>query len=357
MRILAINPGSTSTKIAVYDESDALLEKNITHHYDQISSYESVMGQIEFRYEILERTLTDNNISIQELTAVVGRGGFMKPISSGVYRINHTMLQDLSDKSLWGREHSSNLGAFLAKRIAETAGIPSFVVDPVTVDEMVDHARISGLPGIERRSLFHALNIRACARRAASSLKKNPDHCDFVIAHLGGGISVVAYHKGKCIDVNNALLGMGPFSLQRAGALPIGDLVELAYSGKYTKDELLNILAKESGLYGYLGTDNGLEIEAMIKSGDKKACAIVKAMAYQIVKEIGAMATALHGRVDAIILTGGLAHMQTLLVPFIQNNTSFLAPCIVYPGENELQSMIEGVLMVLKNIIRPKDYQ
>lgn len=356
MKVLVINPGSTSTKIAVFCSDGLLMASTIQHPFDEISAFKKVMDQFDYRMNAIEKELEINCGNIRELCAVVGRGGLLRPVSSGTYRINDSMLCDLSNANLWGREHASNLGAFIAKHIGDRLGIPSFITDPITVDEMTDCARISGVPDIRRKSVFHALNVRACARRASYELGKDMDTCSFVIIHIGGGISIVAFKQGKCIDVNNALLGMGPFSVNRVGALPTGDLIELAYSGKYAKTELLSLLSKKSGVAAYTGSNNGFELSEMIINGNDKVKLIVEAMAYQIVKEAGGMAAALEGNLDAVIISGGLARMEECLMPFIRKHLAYLGRCIVYPGEEEMKAMGEAGIRVLRNEEEAKEY-
>ncbi|TYB31944.1 MAG: butyrate kinase [Candidatus Mcinerneyibacterium aminivorans] len=356
MKVLAINPGSTSTKLAIYENESSLLEETVRHDSKKVKSYDKVVDQFDFRKNIIEKTLKDKGFSLNDLDAVVGRGGLMKPIEGGVYKVNDKMLDDLSDKSLWGREHASNLGAFISKAIGDEYNIPSFIADPVTVDEMKDIARISGVPEIKRVSLFHALNIRKCIRETAEKLGKEKEDCNFVVMHMGGGISVVAVENGKCVDVNNALLGMGPFSPQRAGALPIGDLINMCYSGEYTKDELEYKLVKNSGLIGYTGTDNGSELEKRAGNGDKEAEEALKAMGYTIVKEAGAMAAAIKGEVDAVIYTGGLVYAEEILMPYIKEHLKYLGESIEYPGEKEMEALAEAGMMVLEGKEEPKEY-
>ncbi len=356
MKILAINPGSTSTKLAVYDENDSILEKTIRHDAEKVESYDKVVDQFDFRKEIIEKTLKDEGFSLNELDAVVGRGGLTKPIEGGVYKVNDKMLEDLSNKNLWGREHASNLGAFISKEIGDEYGIPSFIADPVAVDEMKDIARYSGVPEIERVSLLHALNIRKCIREAAEQIRKKKENCNFVVLHMGGGISVVAVEDGKCVDVNNALLGMGPFSPERAGSLPIGDLIEMCYSGKYTKEELEYKMVKKSGLIGYTGTNDGAELEKRAKNGDREAEEALRAMGYTIVKEAGAMAATLKGDVDAVIFTGGLVYAKNVLMPYLKKHLKYLGKFIEFPGEKEMEALAEAGLMVLKGEEEPKEY-
>lgn len=358
MKVLVINPGSTSTKIAIYDEvKGSVYDSTIRHNADDLAKFEKIVDQFDYRKKFILEALTNAGITLHELSAIVGRGGLMRPVEGGTYSINQKMLDDLADKSVWGREHASNLGAYLAKSMADEVGIPSFIADPVTVDEMKDVARISGIPEIERNSLFHALNSRACAHKAAKELGKKMEDCSFVIIHMGGGISAVAFEKGRCVDVNNALLGMGPFSPQRAGALPIGPLVEMAYSGKYTQKELLTYLSTKAGLLAYLGTDMGTDIEKRILEGDKKAELILSAMAYQIVKEAGAMFAAMKGKADAVIYTGGLAYSKDFLIPYLKEHLSYMGKQIVYPGEEELPALADAGFRILKGEEKPKEYK
>jgi len=354
-RVLTINPGSTSTKIAVFDNDKALFTQVLRHTVSEIGSFDGIIEQYEFRKKLVLEAMKKHNISFSSLHAVVGRGGLVKAISSGTYRINQKMLTDLKDPTLWGRIHASNLGAFIAKAIADEINVPSFIVDPVTVDEFSDLARISGIPEIERKSLLHALNIKYTSRKLADQLGKDLNQLNFIAVHMGGGISVAAIDQGKIVDVNNAVLGMGPFSPQRAGALPIGDLLELAYSGKYSHRELVGKLTKTGGLIAYLGTDDCEEIVVRIKKGDKKAELIFNAMCYQISKEIGACAAVLKGKVDALFLTGGLAH-NDYVVDFISSATEFIAPIYVFPGEYEMEALSQGAIRILQGLEKAKDY-
>lgn len=355
-RILVINPGSTSTKIALFENANEIFKKNLQHNSEELSKFSSIINQFEFRKKIVEQSLIENDIPISSIDVVIGRGGLVRPVKSGIYKINKKMLADLKDETIWGRTHASNLGAYIAKSIGDEIGVQSFIVDPVPVDEMDDIARISGVPEIERQSLFHALNIKSIAKKTAEKIGKPVEECNFIAAHLGGGITIAALKNGKAIDVNNAMLGMGPFSLQRAGALPLNGLINLCYSGKYTKAELEKKLVKKSGLLAYLGTDNGEEIEKEIKNGNKKFEKIYSAMAYQISKEIGAYATILKGDVDAIFLTGGLAYGK-YLTKWIKERTSFIAPIFVFPGEGEMQAMAEAGMRILIGKENAKEYE
>ena len=355
-RVLAINPGSTSTKISVFDDASPVFIETLRHDAAKIAEYEGIIEQYEFRKELVLNALKEHNISLESIEAVVGRGGLVRAISSGTYKINEKMLKDLKDPSIWGRIHASNLGAFIASAIAEENGVPAFIVDPVTVDEFEDIARISGCPQIQRQSLLHALNLRYCGITVAEQLGKNFDETNLIGVHMGGGISVAAIKNGKMVDVNNAVLGMGPFSPQRAGALPIGDLLEMAFSGKYSHKDLVSMFTKTGGLIAYLGTDHGGDVIKKIKGGDEKAKLVFDAMLYQISKEIGACATVLKGKVDAIFLTGGLVYNK-YVVDALKERTSFIANSFVIPGEKEMEALTQGSVRVLKGIEEVKEYK
>ena len=354
-RILVINPGSTSTKIAVFNDDKEVFKKTLNHKPEELTPFEELIDQFEFRKNIVEEALEENNIPLDSLDAIVSRGGLLRPVPSGVFIINKKMLADLKDPTVCGRVHASNLGAFIAKSISDERHIPCYVADPVTVDEMEDIARISGVPGIVRQSLFHALNIRAIARKTAKQLNKSLDECNLIAAHIGGGVSVAAIKQGKVVDVNNALLGMGPFSPQRAGALPLSGVIDMCFSGKYSKADVEKIFTKSSGLIGYLGTDNDIEIEKEVAQGNEKFRQILEAMAYQVSKEIGAYATVLKGKVDAIFLTGGLAY-DKYLTGWIKQRTAFLAPIYLFPGEGEMEALAEAGLRVLTGTEKTKIY-
>ncbi|MDP2173439.1 MAG: butyrate kinase [Candidatus Cloacimonadaceae bacterium] len=354
-RVLAINPGSTSTKIAVYEDSMPLFEKNLAHDPVDLDKYGGIIEQYEFRKNLVLEAMAENNVRPDSLHATVGRGGLVRAVSGGTWKICDKMLRDLKDPTLWGRIHASNLGSFIADAIAKDLNIPSFIVDPVVVDEFDDIARISGIPEIERKSLFHALNIRYISRLLAKQMGKDIESVNLIGVHMGGGISVAAIRAGRAVDVNNALLGMGPFSPQRAGALPIGDLLDLAYSGKYSKKELSSYLSKTAGLMAYLGTDSGIEINKRIEAGDGRAREIQDAMCYQVAKEIGSCATVLCGKVDAIFLSGGLVYNK-LVVDEIRKRTEFIAPLHLFPGEKEMEALCMGAVRVLSGLEEAKEY-
>jgi butyrate kinase len=353
-RLLTINPGSTSTKIAIFDNEKPVMEQILRHSNEELAPYPTVLEQYKFRKDVILDTLNENGINITKLSAVVGRGGLLKPIESGTYRVNEKMLEDL--RNTVKGQHASSLGAIIASEIAGQLGIPAFIVDPVVVDEMDDIARVSGMPEISRISIFHALNQKAVARRAASDLGKRYEELNLIIAHMGGGVSVGAHRNGRVIDVNNALNGEGPFSPERTGGLPVSGLVELCYSGKYTLAETMKKIAGKGGLVAYLGTNDGREVVKRIEAGDKEAELIYKAMAYQIAKEIGACAAVLEGKIDAICLTGGLAY-DKILVGWIKERIEFLGDVRIYPGEDEMIALAQGGLRVLRKEEEAKEYK
>lgn len=351
--MLIINPGSTSTKIGVFDNELSIFEKTIRHDASIINSYNSIIEQYEFRKNTILEALDQEGMNISRLDAVCGRGGLLRPIEGGTYGVNEAMLADL--RSGLAGQHASNLGGILAFEIASGLNIPSFIVDPVVVDELDPIARISGFSLIERKSIFHALNQKAVARRVAKELGKKYNELNFIVTHMGGGITVGAHKKGKVIDVNNGLHGDGPFSPERAGTVPAGDLIELCYSGEFYLEEVMKKLVGQGGLVGYLGTNDAIQVEKMIEDGNEKAKLVYDAMAYQVAKEIGAASTVLEGKVDAIILTGGLAYGKGF-VKSITDRINWIADCIIQPGENELQALAEGALRVLKGEEEGKVY-
>jgi len=354
--ILAINPGSTSTKIAVFDiYSNKIFQTSIKHSAEELAPYKSIVDQYEFRKKVVLETLKEAEIEINSIKVVVGRGGLVKPIPSGLYEVNEAMKEDLR-KGVLG-EHASNLGGLIADDIAkEIPGAKAFIADPVVVDEMDDIARISGHPRFQRISIFHALNQKAIARLHAKSQGKNYEDLNLIVAHLGGGISVGAHRKGRVVDVNQALDGEGPFSPERSGTLPVGALAKLCFSGEVTYDEVKKMITGKGGLVAYLGTNDALEVENRVKSGDAYAKLIYEAMAYQVSKEIGACATVLKGEVDAILITGGIAY-DKIFVDWIKERVSFIAPVYVYPGEDEMQALAYNGICYLKGEITPKQYE
>jgi len=352
-KILAINPGSTSTKIAVYLDKEQIFKKNIKHNTEYITSFEKIIDQYEFRKEAILSALKDSKIDINEFDAIVGRGGMLKPIEGGTYLVNESMIEYV--KAAPRGEHASNLGCVLAKELADSINKPSFIVDPVAVDEMNDIARFTGMPEIKRQSLFHALNQKAVALKAALQLNRNYKDLNLIVVHLGGGISVGAHELGRVIDVNNALDGDGPMSPERSGGLPNGPLYKMAFSGNYTLKEMKRKNYGNGGLVAYLGTNDGLEIDNRIKAGDKEAKFMVEVMCYQIAKEIGSCATVLKGKVDAIVITGGLAFDQSI-INLISERVSFIGDILVFPGEDEMEALAYGALRVLTNQEKYKEY-
>ena len=352
-RILVINPGSTSTKIGVFENDVAIFEKTIRHETEQINSFENIIDQYEFRKNIILETLDEEGFNISKLNAVCGRGGLLKPIEGGTYAVNEAMLTDLREGV--AGQHASNLGGIIAYEIAKALNLPSYIVDPVVVDELAPIARISGFSLIERKSIFHALNQKAVARRVAKDLGRKYEELNLIVTHMGGGITVGVHEKGKVIDVNNGLHGEGPFSPERAGTVPAGDLVSLCYSGSYYREEVMKKLVGQGGLVGYLGTNDAVKVEQLIEKGDEKAKLIYSAMAYQVAKEIGSASAVLCGKVDAIILTGGLAYGKDF-VKEISDRINWIADCIIYPGENELQALAEGALRILRGDEEVKIY-
>ena len=353
--ILAINPGSTSTKIAVFDLNQKVFQKNLKHATEEISAFAKIADQYEFRKAIILDELKAANIEISDLAVIVGRGGLVKPIPSGVYEVNERMKEDLRNSPLG--EHASNLGGLIADDIAKSIpGAKAFIADPVVVDELEDLARISGHPALERVSIFHALNQKAIAKSHANEHGKKYEDLNLIVAHLGGGVSVGAHKKGKVIDVNQALDGDGPFSPERSGSLPSGPLAKLCFSGKYTHAEVKKMITGQGGLTAYLGTNDALEVENMVKAGDKKAELIYEAMAYQISKEIGACAAILKGEVDSILITGGVAYDKGF-VQWIKDRVAFIAPVFVYPGEDEMQALAFNGQLYLKGEADVKEYK
>jgi butyrate kinase len=351
--VLVINPGSTSTKVAIFKDSENVLQKNLSHASEELGKFEKIADQFEYRKDIILEWMKSEDYETSQLKAVVGRGGLLKPMPSGTYKVTDAMIEDL--KIGVQGEHASNLGGIIAKSIADLEGIDAFIVDPVAVDEFDDVARISGMPEITRRSLLHALNVRAVAHNLAKEKGKKPHELNLVVAHLGGGISVVPMRKGKMVDANNAN-EMGPFSPERTGGLPVGDIVKMCFSGKYTYQEVKKKMRGKGGLVAYLGTNDAREVEKMINEGDKKAKLVYEAMGYQIGKEIGAMATVLNGDIDAIILTGGIAHSK-MLTDYVKEMVEFIAPVVLMPGEDEMWALNQGVLRVFSGEEEAKIYE
>jgi len=354
-RILAINPGSTSTKIAVFDRNEQLLVKNIKHSTEELSEFKKITDQTDFRKNVILNELEDNKIPLSSIDIVIGRGGLVKPIPSGIYKVNELMKEHL--RIGFSGEHASNLGGLIADNIAQSIGLStSYIADPVVVDELAPVARISGHPLFERVSIFHALNQKAVARQYAHKTGKNYDELNLIVAHMGGGISVGAHEKSRVIDVNQALDGEGPFSPERAGTLPTGQLVNACFSGKYTKEEMKKMLVGKGGYVGYFGTNDAYQIEKDAETGDEKAQLIQNAMAYQVAKAVGEAAVVLKGTVDAILLTGGIAYGKPI-VDEITRYIDWIAPVKVYPGEDEMRALAFNALLILNKETEPKNYE
>jgi len=346
LKILAINPGSTSTKFALYANESPELVKNIRHSDAELEPFRgrSILEQQQFRAQQIEAALREAGHDVRELHAVVGRGGLLPPVASGTYLVNDDMLEEL--RQARRGQHASNLGAFLAQALAQKAGVKAYIVDPVSVDEWPEHVRLSGSALLERQCLSHALNSKAVAKRYARECGKAYESLRLVVAHLGSGVSISAHAGGRMIEVSNPR-EEGAFSTERAGGVPVIQLVDLCFGGRYTRDQVEAALFSQAGLYSYLGTKDLLEVERRIADGDSKAKLVFDAMVYQIAKEIGAMAAALRGRVDALLVTGGMAHSERLVAE-LTDYVSWIAPVMRYPGEDELQALVEGALRVLR---------
>lgn len=354
-RILAINPGSTSTKIAVFEGETQVFIKNIKHPAEDIAQFAVITDQYEFRKGIILSELKENNIDLNTIKVIVGRGGLVKFIPSGVYTVNEAMENDL--KAGVNGQHASNLGGLIAADIARSIpGASAYIADPVVVDELQDVARISGHPLFERTSVFHALNQKAIARTYAKEVHKKYEDLNLIVVHLGGGISIGAHLNGRVIDVNQALDGDGPFSPERSGSVPVGQLAKLCFSGKHTYDEVKKMITGKGGYVAYLGSNDAYEIEQKAAAGDEKSILIETAMAYQVSKEVGAMASVLKGKVDAILLTGGIAHSKTFTA-MISEHVGFIAPVKIYPGEDEMRALASNGLLVLTKELSPSVYK
>lgn len=341
--ILAINPGSTSTKIAVFDQEELILKESIDHSSEELAPFARVIDQHHLRLQVIKTFLEKNSIPLDQLGAVVGRGGLLTPMASGTYQVNREMIDYLRENRM---EHASNLGALIAADIASAAGVNAYIVDPVVVDEMEELARITGRPEIKRISIFHALNHKAAAREAARKIGKPYEKCRLIVAHLGGGISVGAHREGRVIDVNNALNGDGPFAPERAGSLPAWGLLEWAFNEKLGLPELKKKLAGNGGMVAHLGTNDLRRVELQFKQGEPGPSLIYEAMAYNVAKEIGSLATVLEGRIDALVFTGGIAFDKEFLA-LLSKRVAFLAPIIVIPGEDEMKALANGARRVL----------
>lgn len=351
MKILVINPGSTSTKLAIYEDEKPVWNGGAHLPLDELAKFHRIIDQYEYRRDFILKKLEEENIAV-DFDAVIGRGGLLCPLKGGVYLVNDKMKKDLLNAT---HEHACNLGALIADEIAKKCGCPAYIADPVVVNEFDTRARISGIPGIERESIFHALNQKAVSRQYAASIGKKYEDLNLIVAHLGGGVSIGAHRRGKVIDVNNALNGEGPISPERAGTVPSEALVNLCFSGKYDIREIRKMIHGRGGLVAYLGTNDMITIDSKAEKGEEPYRTLVEAMLYTISKQIGAMYVALMGQVDGIILTGGIAHSK-YCVDAIKKQTEYLAPVIVIPGENEMKSLAFNALGALRGELPVQEY-
>lgn len=354
-KILAINPGSTSTKFAVYFDEKCVLNKTIRHSLDDLFQYNSVTDQFDYRKGLIIETLVEEGIDVDSIKIVIGRGGLTYPVESGIYRVNHLMLQHVREGVMG--QHASNLGPLLADYIAlQIPNARAFIADPVVTDELDEIARVSGNKHFSRLSIFHALNQKATARVHAKKMGKKYNEMRLIVAHLGGGISVGAHKSGRVVDVNNGLNGEGPFSPERSGTLPAGQLIDICFGGKFSKSEIDRMVLGEGGFVSYLGTNNAKEVETRAGTGDDYAAFIQEALFYQTAKIIGEMATVLEGKVDSILLTGGMAY-NTKLEEYIRRKAGFIAPIYVYPGEDELAALAMNALRIARGEAEVKEYR
>lgn len=345
IKSLIINPGSTSTKIGVFEDETLLFEETLRHSTEEISQYATIFDQKDFRKKIITDLLKEKNFDVNSLNMVVGRGGMLKPIPGGTYAVTDDLLEDLK-VGVQG-QHASNLGGILAREIADSIGVPSYIVDPVVVDELAPAARYSGMAEIPRGSIFHALNQKAVAKRYAAETGKSYESLRLIVVHMGGGVSVGAHEDGKVVDVFSAFDGDGAFSPERAGGVPCGALVKLCFSGKYTEKEIYSKLIGKGGFNAYCGTNDMRDVEKMVQDGDKKAAEAREAFITQVAKDIGSMACVLKGKVDQILVTGGIAY-DKVVVAGLKEKAEWIAPMTVYPGEDELMALAQGGLRVLR---------
>ncbi|MCQ2306092.1 MAG: butyrate kinase [Bacteroidales bacterium] len=354
-KLLIINPGSTSTKIAVFHDKEQVFKKNIKHSTEEVSKFEKIADQFEFRKDVIMSELKAEGIDLTGLTAVVGRGGLLHPLTSGVYEVNAAMIRDLNEAA--NGEHACNLGGLIANSIAKEFGVKAYIADPVVVDEMDDVARYSGHPLFPRKSIFHALNQKIIARTHAKAVNRKYEDLNLIGIHLGGGISVAAHKKGRVVDVNNALNGDGPFTPERSGVLPSGPLMNACFSGKYTKKDIDLMLKGQGGFVAYLGTNDALTVEKEVRAGNKEWEKVYRAMAYQIAKEVGGLAaSAFSMDVDGIFVTGGMAY-DKLFCSILNDHLHKIAPVYVYPGEDEMAALAINGVMVLDGEVEAKMYE
>ena len=353
VKSLIINPGSTSTKIGVFEDETLLFEETLRHSTEEIASYASIVDQKDFRKQIILDLLKEKAFDIHSLQVVVGRGGMLKPIPGGTYAVSDGLLEDL--KIGKQGQHASNLGGILAREIGDSIGVPSYIVDPVVVDELMPISRYSGVLELPRTSVFHALNQKAVAKRYAKEQGKAYDSLNLIVVHMGGGVSVGAHEKGRVVDVFNALDGDGAFSPERAGAVPTGALIKMCFSGEYTEKEVYKKVVGNGGFNAYVGTNDMRDVEKMVQGGDQKAAEVREAFIMQVAKNIGSMACVLKGQIDQIIITGGIAY-DKVVVGGLKERAGFLAPITVYPGEDELLALAQGALRVMSGEEKAMEY-
>ena len=353
VKSLVINPGSTSTKIGIFEDETLLFDETLRHSTEEIARYDSIIDQKDFRRDIILDFLKSKDFDVNSLDVVVGRGGMLKPIPGGTYAVNDALVRDL-EIGVSG-QHASNLGGILAKEIADSIGKPSFIVDPVVVDELCEEARVSGVPELPRISIFHALNQKAVAKRYAAEAGKDYKDLDLIVVHMGGGVSVGAHSEGRVIDVFNALDGDGAFSPERAGGVPSGALIKMCFSGKYEEKEVYKKIVGAGGFNALLGTNDMREVEKMVQDGNKDADLYRRAFIFQVSKDIGSMACVLAGKIDQIIITGGIAY-DKVVVDGLKEHCGFLAPVTVYPGEDELLALAQGGLRVVNGVEKALEY-
>lgn len=351
MKVLIINPGSTSTKLAIYEDGKPIWMSGAHHPAKELASFHHSSEQYVYRMDFIRKRLSESNI-VFDFDAVIGRGGLLKPLKGGVYLVNENMKKDLRNAPM---DHACNLGGLLADAIAQECGCKAFIADPVVVDEMDCVSRYTGIPEIKRISVFHALNSKACSRKYAASIAKKYEDLNLIVAHIGGGISVSAHKRGRVVDVNNALNGEGPFSTERAGTIPAGQLVDLCFSGKYSKQQIMKLIHGRGGMTAYFGNNDMITISSMAENGEKEYVNVLNAMIYTIAKQIGAMFVTLEGNVDAIILTGGIAHSKYCMA-LLEKRIGFLGNIVIMPGENEIESLAYNAFGVLKGEIQTKEY-
>lgn len=351
MKVLVINPGATSTKVAVFEEEQELLKKSIVHTAQELEGFDRVIDQAEFRQRAVLEAVAEGGFRLEDFDAVCGRGGLYRPIPSGTYAVSDRVMQDV-EQAPYG-EHPSNLGAYLARRIGDLVGIPAFFVDPVCVDEMTEVAHVSGFAEFRRLSQFHALNQKSVGRKAARQLGKSYEEAQLIVCHLGGGVSVAAHDHGRVVDVFN-VKDEGSMGMDRGGGLPVNQLIDYCYAGR-SREEVKRTLGRRSGMLSYVGTTDFREICARVVSGDERFTAAYRALVYQLAKDIGAMAAVLHFEVDAIVYTGGMAYEQF----FCDDITAYvgrLAPVLRFPGEEEMRALAEGALRVLHGEAQAERY-